>query len=309
MRFIASLSLAIAFLAAPAFAVGSTESWPDMNKQIDQTNFIVEQQCSGTLISLKEKLILTNNHCVETNISIVEEEVTDEEGAVTKRKREKYRDVKVEQGHYKGFSQVGMSSYQTEIVAHDKKRDLAILRFKQDAIPFTVASPLLPDGIELVRGQRTITVGNPMLLEATLVRGEISSLTRQMEVGSEDKRDYIQVSGGLFGGNSGGALYDEYGRLIGVPAAGSRAATFIGLAIPIASVKDLLKENCLASVWDAKADDAKCKADKEKAKEKKKEARVINEYDIAPAKGLPLPEFTTMDTRWAWLWRKSIGNH
>lgn len=308
MRFIASLTLAIAFLSAPAFAVGSTEPWPDMNKQIDQTNFIIEQQCSGTLISLKEKLILTNDHCVETNISVVEEEVTDEEGSVSKRKREKFIDVKVEQGHYKGFAQVGMSSYQTEIVAHDKKRDLALLRFKQDEIPFTLASPLLPDGIELVRGQRTITVGNPMLLEATLVRGEISSLTRQMEVGGDDKRDYIQVSGGIFGGNSGGALYDEYGRLIGVPAAGSRAATFIGLAIPVGTVKDLLKENCLASVWDAKADDAKCKADKEKAKDKKKEARVIGtDSGYVPAKGDRLvPDITTMDTRWAWFWRQGI---
>lgn len=308
MRFLSIIVLATAFMAAPAFATGSTDPWPDMNKQIDQTNFIVEQQCSGTLISIKERLILTNDHCVETNVSIVEEEITNEDGEVSKRKREKYMDVKVEQGHYKGFAQVGMSSYLTEIVAHDKKRDLAILRFKQDDIPFTIASPLLPDGIELVRGQRIITVGNPMLLEATLVRGEISSLTRQMEVGGDDKRDYIQMSGGLFGGNSGGALYDEFGRLIGVPAAGSRAATFIGLAIPIQSVKELLRDNCLASVFDSTADDKKCADDKAKAKAGKKEARAGDGGTVyTPAKAdLLTPDFTTMDSRWPLWWRAGI---
>ena len=54
------------------------------------------------------------------------------------------------------------------------------------------------------------------------------------------------------------------GRLIGVPAAGSQSATFIGLAIPIQSVKDFLKQQCLASIFDAKADDAACRTDREK---------------------------------------------
>lgn len=245
------------------------ESWPiaEMNKMVDQTNFIVDDRCSGTLISLKEKLLLTNDHCVRHKVSIIEEEITGDDGSINKVKREKFDDVPVTQNHYKGFAQVGASNYVMEIVAHDKKRDLAILRFKQDTIPFTIAAPILPNGIDLVRGELITIVGNPMLLEASVVRGEISSLTRQIEVGG-DKRDYIQVSGGMFGGNSGGALYNDRGQLIGVPAAGSPSATFIGLAIPIQSAKELLKQHCLASVFDPQADDVKCKADKDKKAEK-----------------------------------------
>lgn len=294
MRIVATLALTLLFLLSPgllrANAEGGRTPWSiaDMNKTIDQTNFVVADKCSGTLISLKERIILTNDHCVEANVSVVEEEVTNEDGEVRKVKREKFTDLQVVQNHYKGFALVGSSTYETTIVAHDKKRDLAILRFKQDSIPFTIESSLLPDGIEFVRGQKIYTVGNPAMFEATVVEGIISSLTRQLQVGSSDKRDYIQVSGGVYGGNSGGALYDGYGYLIGVPAAGFQSGpTYMGFAIPIQSAKDLLKANCLASIWDSKADDAKCRDEKEKKKEKaEKDARYYpdpQEGDVSPA--------------------------
>ena len=298
MRFLSIIVLAVAFMAAPALA---EDSWPvaDMNKTIDQTNFVVADKCSGTLISLKEKLILTNDHCVEANVSVVEEEITDEDGEVSKRKREKFTDLQVVQNKYKGFSLVGSATYETEIVAHDKKRDLALLRFKQDEIPFAIASPLLPDGVDLVRGQKIYTVGNPAMFEATVVEGIISSLTRQLEVGGSDKRDYIQVSGGVYGGNSGGALYDAKGRLIGVPAAGFQSGpTYMGFAIPIQSAKELLKANCLASVYDPKADDKKCAEDKKEKAEKKKEARVINETIVPAGDGGTV--LGNLESYWKW---------
>jgi S1-C subfamily serine protease len=264
-QFVAALFMST--IASSAYA--GEWSIDDMNAHVDQTNFIVDNQCSGTLISVKEKLLLTNNHCVERSISVIEEESVDDEGSVVKRKREKFADVPVAQGHYKDFDQTGQSSYLMEIVAHDKKADLAVLRFKQDTIPFTLFSPILPDGIELKRGQPTITVGNPAGLEASVVRGEIMSLTRKLEIGGQE-RPYIQYSGGTFGGNSGGALYNADGQLIGIPAAGFRdGPTYIGFAIPAQVLRDFLKDSCLESVYNPDADDAKCKADKEaKAKGK-----------------------------------------
>lgn len=290
---VAALTFAFTFIA-PVVASLAADKWTvaEMNKVIDQTNFVVDDKCSGTLISLKERLILTNDHCVRSRVRVVEKEEVSEDGAVSKVKREVFDDLPVVQNVYKGFTLVGSATYQTEIVAHDKKRDLAILRFKQDAIPFTIASPLLPDGIEFVRGQKIYTVGNPAMFEATVVEGIISSLTRQLAVGGEDKRDYIQVSGGVYGGNSGGALYDDYGYLIGVPAAGfQNGPTYMGFAIPIQSVKDLLKESCLESVYRATADDAKCKADKEKKKEKSAS------FDVSPAV-----------TPVVWPWTRSVTN-
>jgi S1-C subfamily serine protease len=269
---IAAIVLFVMFYANPSFAKDDA-AWSneDMNKLIDQTNFIVDARCSGTLISLQYRLILTNEHCVSHKVTKTDEEVTGEDGEVRKVKREKREDMPVVQNHYDHFAQVGSTDYTTEILAYDRPNDLALLQIKQKEIPFTLAAPLLPDGIDLVRGEPTITVGNPMLLEATEVTGIISSLHRQIAVGGDDKRDYIQFSGGIFGGNSGGALYNAKGQLIGVPGAGSQAATFIGLAIPIERVKALLKKQCMASIWDHKADDAACvKAKEKKAKDDKK---------------------------------------
>jgi S1-C subfamily serine protease len=271
---IAAIVLFVMFYANPSFAKDDLAAWSneDMNKLIDQTNFIIDGRCSGTLISLQYRLILTNNHCSEHKVSTVEEDVTGDDGEVRRVKREKREDLPVVQNHYDGFAQVGSTDYTTEIVAYDKAADLALLQIKQKVIPFTQAAPLLPDGVDLMRGEPTVTVGNPMLLEATVVKGEISSLHRQIAVGGDDKRDYIQFSGGIFGGNSGGALYNAKGQLIGVPGAGSQAATFIGLAIPIERVKALLKKQCMASIWDHKADDAACvKAKEKKAKDAKKD--------------------------------------
>ena len=242
-----------------------------MNLLIDQTNFVVDDKCSGTLISLQYRLILTNYHCVESNIRNVEKDEAGDDGVVEKVKREKREPIPVMQRHFSGFSEVGATNYVTEIVGYDKINDIALLEIKQEKLPFVNAAPLLPDGDTLMRGERTYTVGNPMMLEATVVSGEISSLSRQMKVEGGDKRDFIQFSGGVFGGNSGGALYNAKGQLIGIPAAGSPVATFIGLAIPIQSIKFFLKENCYASIWDRTAKDEDCRFSK-KEKDKKDKA-------------------------------------
>jgi S1-C subfamily serine protease len=240
-----------------------------MNRLIDQTNFIVDDKCSGTLISVQHRLILTNHHCVESKISSREVEEITEDGEVRKVKRERFEDVPVAQNHYAGFAKVGSTTYDTQIVGYDKSTDLALIQIKQAEIPFTLTPPMA-DQTSVVRGERVWIVGNPMMLEATVVEGVVSSLHRQLEVGGDDKRDYIQYSGGTFGGNSGGALYNDRGELIGVPAAASRAATFLGFAIPIAHVKALLVKSCLASVYDRSATAYEtCKADKAKKKQDK----------------------------------------
>ena len=77
-----------------------------MNEIIEQTNFIVNSGCSGTLIDLKNRLILTNYHCIDNNVEIVEREETTTTGAVKKVKFKRYKDVPVVQNGYDGFSKV-----------------------------------------------------------------------------------------------------------------------------------------------------------------------------------------------------------
>jgi S1-C subfamily serine protease len=272
----AGLFAMLTCLVGPARA-----DWKDMNEAINQTNFIVDITdssgamvglCSGTLISLKYKLILTNNHCVKDNIDKIEQEETDANGKVEKVTRETFRDMKLEQKSYKDFTEVGSTSLQAEIVAHDKKFDLAILRIKADSIPQTLYSQVLPPTQKVSRGDLVYVVGNPQGLDANLNEGHISSTTRKLHW-DEDNTDvaYYGVDAGVNPGNSGGALYNADGLLIGVPAATIGHATALGFAIPVESIRKFLNENCYESVYaegpDVKDHDAceKDKLDKENA--------------------------------------------
>lgn len=243
----------------------------DMNRTIDQTNFVINGGCSGTLISLEKKYILTNYHCIDQNVSIIDREETNKDGVVKKLRKKKYSDVTVQQHGYANSERVSTATYMAEIVAEEKKKDLALLRIKS-SIPHKIDSKLLPDGEKMRRGERVYVVGNPAGADATVVEGIISNLNRMYEFPWTDneKLAMIQFSGGIYGGNSGGALYNSKGQLIGVPAAGHRQATFIGLAIPVRIVKSFLKDNCLADVYDDKFDAKACKEKKEKKNKKDK---------------------------------------
>lgn len=238
----------------PAHASEAPSSWgvEQMNMAIEQTNFVVragEGLCSGTLIDLERRLILTNAHCVEGAISMIERQVTDRKGFVHTMQVRRMEDMPVEQNRYDGFERVGTASYVSEIVAVDKKVDLALLRIKSP-IPNTFAAPLLPEGDKIVRGELVYIVGNPGGNFDTLVTGVVSNMNRTFEfpwTGNE-KLPMIQFSGGITGGNSGGSLWNAKGQLIGVPAAGRRDATFIGLAVPISVVKDFLRAQCFSVV-------------------------------------------------------------
>jgi S1-C subfamily serine protease len=264
-KFIFSILATLTFLS-PAIADWSVE---DIDKTIRETNFIVGSGCSGTLIDKDKRLILTNYHCIDNQVTSVEREVTNDEGWVRKVKIRKYEDVTVGQKHYDGFDQTGQSSFVAEIVAESQTRDLAVLKVK-GPMPNTYASPLAPETHKVVRGHRVYIVGNPLGEDASLVVGYVSSVNRAMDFPWTNgaRLKVIQISGGLAGGNSGGALYNDIGQLIGVPAAGYRSAAHIGFAIPTDVIRPFLKDNCLMT-----EDDAACVAAKKAKAEKKKEAQ------------------------------------
>lgn len=255
-----------------AFSVSASEwTLEQMNRVIDQTNFVVNRGCSGTLISLEERLILTNYHCIDQNISFVDREETDTNGYTKKVRVRKYSDVIVEQHGYDGFARVSTASYVAEILAEDKKVDLALIRIKT-TIPHQTASKILPDAMKILRGERVYIVGNPAGNDATVVEGIVSNLNRtfQLPWTGNEKVAMIQFSGGIYGGNSGGALYNSSGYLIGVPAAGHSGATFIGLAIPISTVKKFMLDNCLGHIYNPSlvVDSNKCKEERKKKETK-----------------------------------------
>lgn len=249
-----------------ADAQGSKIELSDLNKIVDQTNFIVEKSCSGTLIDLKNRLVLTNYHCIDSKVSVIDREEAASNGQLKKFRTKKYGDITIEQNGYKSFEKVSSAQYITDIVAEDKTTDLAILKIRS-AIPHDMASSILPESVSIVRGESVYVVGNPGGLDATIVKGIVSNLNRTFEFPwtNNTKLAMIQFSGGIYGGNSGGALYNDRGYLIGVPAAGIAQASFIGLAVPAEVVRTFMKKNCLSEVFDSTANNQKCAEDKKKS--------------------------------------------
>lgn len=236
-----------AFLAVSMCSTVPANAWDIdvMNRHIDQTNFIVGRGCSGTLIDLENRLILTNHHCVRNEIRFKDEEFIDPKGVVGKRRVTDLQEVQVHQKTYDGHKVTASASYVTEIVGWDEQTDLALLQFRSDKLPFTLEATLSVEPVK--RGETVWVVGNPLGLENTVMKGVVSSTNRLIQIGREEI-PYIQVDAGITGGNSGGSLYNDAGLLVGVPGASARG-TVVGLAVPNTFIMEFLDELCYTNVY------------------------------------------------------------
>ena len=261
MKLFAAASL-FALLTAPAVAGPADPA--TVNDVINATNFVVADQCSGTLISLKYKLVLTNDHCLDGYVDKVSKDEVGKDGSIDKKTREVYKDMELKQKVYKDFEEVSAATFQAKILFHSAKYDLALLKIKADSIPQTIASHVLPDSKHVTRGDKVYVVGNPHMLDANLNEGVVSSTTRTIhwDETNEDVH-YYGVDAGVNPGHSGGALYNADLDLIGVPGATFRGATGLGFAIPAETIRAFLTEHCYESVWiDESKDKETCEKDK-----------------------------------------------
>ncbi len=256
----------VAMLWPLAFG-GPAVAWEnirEMNEQIDQTNFIVGGGCSGTLISIEYRLILTAHHCIKGQIKTVVRDVVGDDGELEKVTFEKLSRVKVEQKDYLKYEAVGSISYQTEILAYDKKHDLALLQLVGKNIRSTMAAQVRGADDEVLRGEPVIVIGNPLGLDASITSGVVSSTNRKFKVSFSqiDEMNMVQFDANINGGNSGGALTDSIGRVIGIVVASVRGSD-LGFAIPIQDLYPMLDELCMASIYDADVDDEACVIERE----------------------------------------------
>ena len=175
---------------------------------------------SGVIIS-EDGYILTNNHVVNSSSSSSYYEL----GKASKITVKLYNDD---------------TEYEAEIVGTDEQTDLAVIKIDKDGL--TAAE--LGDSDSVQVGEFCMAIGNPLGLGTTVTDGIISAVNR--EVTDEDGNTYvaIQTNAAINSGNSGGALVNSQGQVIGINTlkVSGEGVEGVGFAIPINSTKDIYEQ-------------------------------------------------------------------
>ena len=140
----------------------------------------------------------------------------------------------------------GTTYEEVKVVATDPLNDIAFLKI-EGASGLTAAT--LGDSKTIHAGQQVIAIGNALgEYQNTVTSGIISGTGRSVTASdatgynTETLTDMIQTDAAINSGNSGGPLVNAAGEVIGVNTATSSSAENMGFAIPISSVKGMLKQ-------------------------------------------------------------------
>lgn len=132
--------------------------------------------------------------------------------------------------------------YEAELVGVDESNDLAVLKIDAEGLTPVV----LGDSDIMNVGDSVVAIGNPLgELTFSLTSGTVSALNRKITI-NNSAMNLIQTDCAINSGNSGGALFNSHGEVIGITNAkycgDSSSATVdnIGFAIPINSVRDTI---------------------------------------------------------------------
>jgi S1-C subfamily serine protease len=164
---------------------------------------------SGVVIDAAAGLIVTNNHVIRGA-----EEIT----------------VRLIDGR----------KLDAEKLGSDPDSDIALIKVKATNLTATQFG----DSAALEVGETVLAIGNPLLLGQTVTSGIVSGLHRS-NIGIERYEDFIQTDAAIYPGNSGGALVNVKGRLIGIntafigPAKGNPG---LGFAIPSKMVRAIVDQ-------------------------------------------------------------------
>lgn len=137
------------------------------------------------------------------------------------------------------------TGYEATLIGYDESNDIAVLKVEAEGL-----SPvILGDSDNINVGDSVVAIGNPLgELTFSLTAGAVSAMDREITMSSGVTMNLIQTDCAINSGNSGGALFNLYGEVIGVTNAkysgnSNSGATIdnIGFAIPMNSIRGIVE--------------------------------------------------------------------
>lgn len=190
----------------------------------NSNKYTTEGAGSGVIVASDddEIFILTNYHVVENSNELAVKFIDDES-----------YDAKV-----KGISE----RFDVAVVSVSKKN------MKKETLE-KIKIATLGNSDELKVGNGIIAIGNALGYGQSVTTGVVSALNREIK-GEDYSQDMIQIDAAINGGNSGGALLNAKGEVVGINTAkyssnyisGNASIEGMGFAIPISSVNDVIKD-------------------------------------------------------------------
>lgn len=193
-----------------------------VNSIFNKTPSTATAKGSGIIIS-EDGYILTNNHVINSSTS--SSNYFYEIGKANKVTVKLYNDD---------------TEYEGKIIGTDSQTDLAVIKIDKDGL--TAAELGNSDSVQV--GEFAMAMGSPLGLDNSVTAGIVSAVNR--EVSDEDGNTYvaIQTDAAINSGNSGGALVNSKGQVIGVNTLklSGTGVEGVGFAIPINSTKDIYEQ-------------------------------------------------------------------
>ena len=175
---------------------------------------------SGIIIS-EDGYIITNNHVISAESSSSFYEIT----KATDLKVKLYNDD---------------TEYKATVVGTDEYTDLAVIKI--DATGLTPATLGNSDDVKV--GEYVMALGNPIGMDFTVTAGIVSAVNREVQATDSATYVAIQTDAAINSGNSGGALVNSKGEVIGINSLkiAGNGIEGIGFAIPINSTTDVVEQ-------------------------------------------------------------------
>ena len=175
---------------------------------------------SGIIIS-EDGYILTNNHIVSTSSSESYYEVSE----ATKLTVTLFNDD---------------TEYEAKIIGTDEQTDLAVIKIEKTGL----SKAEFADSDNIKVGEFAMAVGNPLGMQSSITCGVISAVNREVTDTEGKKYNLIQTDAAINSGNSGGALVNSEGKVIGINTLklSGTGIEGMGFAIPINSTTDITSQ-------------------------------------------------------------------